>query len=543
MVMLSRVTGFFRGTLLAYYFGQNRMTDAYSYAFTIPDVLWSLVAGGALYASFVPVITEYFSHDDEEGAWKTFSVVFTFISLVLAVVLPLLWIFARPLLHIFAPDLSRPQPLHPALAAGTWVVSLRGHPVLVRPMDLAVTLTRIVIPAQLCFFLGSLLMGCQHSLKRFTIPAMGPVIYNLGIIVGGFAGQMFPRYFGGMKNGYGIAGFAWGALVGAFIGSIVIQVWAIQGIRPKFRPSLNLRFKGAKKCGKLVLPVLLGVSLPQVDQIINGFYVSGLAGGRSILDYTNRLMQLPLGIFGQAIGMVILPTLSQHAAQKDTRQFKDMISFGIRLALFLTVPAAALMVVLAAPLIHVVYQHGNFQASNTSAAVPALIYYAIGVPAWSAQAVIARGFYALQDTWTPVIVGTLVTIIFFILNGQLVHRMQTPGAALATTIAATLHATCLYVLLSRRIGGVNKRELVFSCRRIVVGALLMLGAAYGVSALIPYALSRTLGGSILELVLASAIGGAVYLGFQLLMGSDEIRRFKSMMRRRPPVVEGVDTGE
>src|SRR5205085_2437718 len=157
-----------------------------------------------------------------------------------------------------------------------------------------------------------------------------------------------------------------------------------------------------------------GVSLPQATAIVNGMFVAQMASAKSILEYTNRLMQLPLGIFGQAIGIAVLPTLSQQAAQDDMPAFRRTLNYGVRLALFLTVPTSILLIVLARPLIAMVYQHKNFLPSDTDSAVPALTFYALGVAAWSAQAVVARAFYARNDTWTPVLAGTFVTFCIFI---------------------------------------------------------------------------------------------------------------------------------
>jgi putative peptidoglycan lipid II flippase len=381
MVLLSRVLGFARDAIIAAQFGQNAITSAYLYAFTLPDTLWMLVAGGAFYAAFVPVITEYFTKGDEEAAWKTYSIVTTFLFVCLSVVIPLAWIFARPLIeHFIAPGF-------PDYAV------IPGHGV-VHPLSMAVEMTRIVLPAQYCFFLGTLMMGMLQAKKRFLMPAFGPVIYNVGIIAGGLL----------LAPTIGIMGFSWGALVGAVVGNLILQIWAIRGIGVRFKPSLDLSFPGVKRAGKLVLPVIFGVSLPQATAIVNGMFVANVASAKSILEFTNRLMQLPLGIFGQAIGIAVLPTLSQQAAQDDMPAFRETLNHGIRLALFLTAPTSILLIVLAQPLITMVYQRGSFTAADTASAVPALVLYSLGVWAWSAQAVVARAFYARNDTWTPVLV-------------------------------------------------------------------------------------------------------------------------------------------
>ena len=317
MVLVSRLLGFLRDAIIAATFGQNEITSAYLYAFTLPDTLWMLVAGGAFYAAFVPVVTEYYTHGDEEAAWKTYSIITTFLFLCLSVIIPLAWIFADPLLrHCIAPGFPDRQLLPDGRV--------------IYPLSMAVRMTRIVLPAQYCFFLGTLMMGMLQAKKRFFMPALGPVLYNVGIILGGLT----------LSHRLGIAAFSWGALAGALVGNLLLQAWAVQGIGARFRPSLQLRFPGVKRAGKLVLPVIFGVSLPQATAIVNGMFVAHVGSAKSILEYTNRLMQLPLGIFGQAIGIAVLPTLSQQAAQNDMPAFRRTLNYGVRLALFLTVPTS-----------------------------------------------------------------------------------------------------------------------------------------------------------------------------------------------------------
>ncbi|HEU4753901.1 MAG TPA: murein biosynthesis integral membrane protein MurJ, partial [Armatimonadota bacterium] len=461
MVLLSRVLGFLRDALIAATFGKNAITDAYFYAFKLPDTLWMLVAGGAFYAAFVPVITEYFTHGDEEGAWKTYSIVTTFLFTILSIVIPLAWIFARPLIeHFIAPGLT------------DYVVTERFG--VVHPLSMTVEMTRIVLPSQFCFFLGTLMMGMLQAKKRFLMPAVGPVVYNLGIIIGGLT----------LSRWWGIAGFSWGALGGALVGNLLLQAWAIQGINARFRPSLELSFPGVKRAGKLVLPVIFGVSLPQATDIVNGMFVARVASANSILAYTNRLMQLPLGIFGQAIGIAVLPTLSQQAAQDDMVAFRRTLNYGVRLALFLTVPTSILLIVLAQPLITLVYQRGNFTAADTANATPALVLFCLGVGAWSAQAVVARAFYARNDTWTPVLAGTFVTFFIFVpLNFILTPLMNVPGTplltrgpALATTLASLTNTLLLLYFAAKRFGGINGRRIVVSLVRIMVACIPMAAA-------------------------------------------------------------------
>jgi putative peptidoglycan lipid II flippase len=517
MVMLSRVLGFVRDALIAAQFGQNAITSAYNYAFTLPDTLWMLVAGGAFYAAYVPVITEYFTRGEEENAWKTFSVITTFLFLSLTVVIPLCWVYARPILSYglarnFTDDI---------------VVPPFGR---VHPLSMAVTMTRIVLPAQYCFFLGTLMMGMLQARQRFLMPALGPVIYNVGIILGGL---LFGRTLG-------IAAFSWGALAGALVGNLLLQIWAVRAIGARFRPSLELGFPGVKRAGKLVLPVICGVSLPQVTAIVNGMFVADVASARSILENTNRLMQLPLGIFGQAIGIAVLPTLSQQATLADLPRFRATLAHGVRLSLFLTVPASALMIVLAGPLISVVFQRGHFTAADTANAAPALIFFALGVAAWSAQSVVARAFYARNDTWTPVLAGTGVTLLLFVplnfLFRPLFDVQGTPlltrGPALAASIASTANVLLLLWFAHHRFGGIHGREILASLARTAVASLALAAGAGAASALLARALPPGHALAFAQLLGGGCLGLALFLLTTRLLGSEELRQLGALRRRR-----------
>jgi putative peptidoglycan lipid II flippase len=517
MVMLSRLLGFGRDALIAALFGQNAVVDAYVYAFTLPDTLWMLVAGGAFYAAFVPVITGYFAKGEEENAWKTFSIVSTFLFVALSIIIPLCWIFARSILGGF---------LAPNLTDDT-VVPAFGR---VQPLTMAVQMTRIVLPAQYCFFLGTLMMGMLQSRGRFFVPALGPVIYNVGTILGGFL----------LHRQLGIMAFSWGALSGAVAGNLLLQIVALRGIGPRFRPSLELGFPGAKRVGRLVLPVFFGVSLPQATAVVNGMFVAHIESARTILENANRLMQLPLGVFGQAIGIVVMPTLSRQAALDDLPQFRETLAHGIRLALFLTIPASALIIALAEPLITLVYQRHQFTPANTIDTARALVFYAVGIAAWSAQAVVARAFYARNDTWTPVLAGTAVTFLLFVplnfLFRPLFHvegtTLATRGPALAASLAAITNVLLLLVLARRRFGGIQGRRVATSFARTTAASI----AAGAVAAIAAGGLAGTLpSGHLLaatQLVGGGLLGLLVFLLLARLLGAEELQQIVGLLRRR-----------
>lgn len=516
-VIASRLIGFLRDAIIAAYFGQGAVTDAYIYAFRLPDTLYLLVAGGAFSAAFVPVVTAYFTQNRPRAAWKTFSILATFLFVLLSVVIPLCWIFARPLFQY-------------VLARGLPDFAVDPRHGVVHPLSMTVEMTRIVLPAQYAFFIGTLMQGMLQARKQFLAPALAPVIYNLGIILGGVA----------LAPWLGIRAFSWGALGGALVGSLLLQGWALRRIGARFVPSLSLGYPGVRRVGQLVLPVIFGVSLPQTTQVVNSMFVAGVAGANTILEFTNRLMQLPLGIFGQAIGIAVLPTLSQQAAQEDMPAFRRTLNHGVRLSLFLTVPASALMIVLAEPLIAFVYQRGQFTAADTQAAVPALVLFSLGVGAWSAQAVLARAFYARHDTWTPVILGTISTLAIFVpLNFVLTAYYGaggttgiTRGPALATSLASCANTLMLLLFAARRFGGINGQRIVLSLSRVLLACLPMAGLAHVVEREArAFPLTGTWHAAAV-LAAAGLAGTAGFLGGAVILRCEEVNELLRLVRRR-----------
>jgi putative peptidoglycan lipid II flippase len=254
-------------------------------------------------------------------------------------------------------------------------------------------------------------------------------------------------------------------------------------------------------------------------------------------------MQLPLGIFGQAIGIAVLPTLAMQAAQADLPRFRATLAHGVRLSLFLTVPASALMMVLAQPLITMVFQRGHFTAAATANAVPALVFFSLGVASWSAQSVVARAFYARNDTWTPVLTGTGVTLLLFVplnfLFRPLFNVPETPlltrGPALAASIAATANVLILLWFAHRRFGGIRGREILGSLARTLVASLILAAGAWGTAVLATQALPPGHARAAAQLFGGGLAGTALFLLTTRLLGSEELRQIGTLVRRRQTV--------
>jgi Na+-driven multidrug efflux pump len=309
-IFASRLLGMLRDTVIAFRFGQNELTDAYRAAFQLPDLLFFMVAGGALSSSLMPIFSRYWETGQREEAWRVFSIVATvMVSLTTALVLAL---------EILAP----------------LAVALMFPGFDAQRLALTTHMTRIVLPAQICFLLGGLMMATLYARKHFLAPALGPNIYNIGIIFGGLVLALW----------LGVSGLAWGALAGAFIGSVLLPLVVMRRLGSAFRLEFNLRHEGAREVFRLMLPVMFGLSLPGIYMLILRVFASWLpAGAISALDNANRQMQAPLGIVGQGVALAIFPALTTLAAREDWGALRETLRRGLRLVWFLTAPATVLL--------------------------------------------------------------------------------------------------------------------------------------------------------------------------------------------------------
>lgn len=451
-ILASRLLGLVRERVIAHQFGQGFWTDVYNGAFTIPDLLFFLIAGGAFSSAFIPVFTEYLEMDNERDAWRIFSAVATVMGLVVTVFIILG--------EIFTPQLV--------------VWTNPGYLAIPGKVEATVGLTRILLPAQICFFLGGLMMGTLQVRHRFGPVVLGPMIYNIGIICGGIF----------LARRFGISGLCWGAVVGAVIGNLCLQwvmvvrsggcfVW--RGL------SKHLRHPGVKQVWRLMLPVILGLALPQVSTIIGKMFASRLGDGpQSALMYANKLLQVPLGVFAQSTAQAAFPTMAAQAARGEIAALRSTVSYGLRSILFLTIPSSLLLFVLALPAVQLLLQTGKYTVKDAEMAAACLRFFAIGLFAWSGHSIITRGFYALKDSRTPVIVGTAVTAIFVPLNYVVLwifgsgtrHQVSAvAGLALVTSLAASIHMLTMLVLLRTRLRGIEGGRLLVSVGRMLAASL------------------------------------------------------------------------
>lgn len=444
-LLLSRVLGIVRDQVMVWSFGRNELTDAYRWAFQIPDLIFFAVAGGALSSAFIPVFSEYLHTDREEDAWHVFSAVTTIMSLIVLGFIALAWIYALPLTHVIAPG-SEADPVRPLIA----------H------------MSRIILPAQFAFFVGGLMFGTLYARQVFSVPGLGPNVYNIGIIFGALvlAHLVTP----------GIVGMSWGALVGAFVGNLVIPYFAMRKLVSKFRLSLDWRHPGVKKVFRLMLPVVLGLSLPgvygMIMQAFSSFFPKGTA---TALDLSNKLMQAPLGVFGQSLAIAAFPALSQFFAQGRMDLYRDQMAKTLRQVIFITLPISVLFVVFSPELITLLFQYGKkFGATDTAAVAGALQMFGLGITFWCLHPVLMRGFFAVQNSVTPIVLGTATTVLFV---GLCLGLMQTPlgyrALPLASSISAVALAAFLLWGLRRQAGDLDVRGILQTLGKGLVGAAAM----------------------------------------------------------------------
>src|SRR5213593_3803654 len=476
-VLASRVLGLVREQVFAVFFGAGRELDAFITAFRIPNLLRDLFAEGALSAAFVTTFTWRLEHDGEAAAWRLANLVVNALAIVVgAITLAGIW-FAPALVTAIAPGFA----------------DIPGK------VELTVALTRIMFPFLLLVALAAVAMGILNTRHIFGVPAAASAFFNLGSIAGGLGctAWLAPGYLAGVL-GRGPApdpglvtramtGMAIGTLVGGLL-QLLVQVPSLWRVGFRYRPLLALRDPGLRQVMRLMAPATVGAAAVQVNVFVNNNFASYLGNGPvSWLNVAFRFMQLPIGLFGVAIGTVTLPVVSRHGARGDTRALGGTVRQALELVALLCLPAAVGLGLLGVPVIGLIYEHGRFGAADTAAAAAALAGYAVGLAGYAGIKVLAPSFYALGDARTPMLVSVLSIGVNWVLNWIFVRRLGFGhlGLALATSAVALGNFALLYVFLRRRIGRFGGRS---AFGRIAAATLVMAAVTWGVDRLVAGAL-------------------------------------------------------
>ncbi len=498
-MVLSRIIGYVRDMVILARFGQNKFTDAYNAAFSIPDFLYYLLVGGALSSAFIPVFSSYLATQKEEDGWRVASTIFNIVMILMLVGISIGFIFAPTLIYILVPGFSPDN------------------------LDLTVKMTRIMFLQTFFMALNGISMGILNSYQHFLAPAVGSVMYNLGIIV---VGLLLAPYFG-------IVGFAIGVVVGAAL-NFAVQLPALLKLGLRYRFIIDMSHPGVKKIGTLILPVLIGLSVTHFNLFVNQNLGSSLPEGMiTALRNAQRIMQLPIGVFAIAIAVAVFPTLTGHAARGEKEEFKKTMSLGVRTIIFVTLPAAVGLMALKTPVVRLLFQQGRFTVEDTQATAYALLFYSIGLFAYSAIQLLNRVFYSLQDTRTPVTVGILTIMVNIALNFLLIKPLGHGGLALAYSIAGIVNLLGLLIILRQKIGGIDGKRILASFSKtllvsLVMGVLAYLGAWF-TEILVG---TTTKFGQLLQVGVGVSIGVLVFTSLVLLLKMEEGELAKSLFLRR-----------
>jgi len=473
-VLASRLLGFFREWTVAHQVGSNAITDSYYAAFTLPDFLNYLVAAGSLSLTFIPVFAQYVAEDREEEGWRVFSTVICVMGLALVALVALAEILTPQLATLIAPGFG------PAEKARL------------------IFLTRLMLPAQICFYLGGILSAVQYAKAQFVVPSLAPLIYNLGVILGGVF--LSPKI--------GIMGFAVGVLAGAATGNFLLQVYGSRRAGARFRPNFDIRHPGFRLFLKLAIPIMLALSLSFADDWIVRWFGSYLQPASiTWLSYSKTLMRVPLGVVGQAVGVASFPVLAQLYSQKKFEEFNNTLNATLKGLTLLLVPVSALTIAQSSPLVYLVFSHTRLRGPDFEATASTLALFSVGMFAWGAQNILARGFYATQDTLTPAVVGTALTFLNLPVYWLLVRRAQHLGLAMASSLGIIVYTIVLFALLNRLTANREAGSLLVFFAKIAAAAALGGLACFELLTWLETRIAwRTTHGAFVVLVLASLAG-------------------------------------
>jgi putative peptidoglycan lipid II flippase len=428
-ITLSRVIGYLREAYIAYAFGAGQQTDAYVAAFTLPDWLNYIVAGGTASITFISIYTRFLAEKREQDAQKTFSIIITVMTTVL--------IAGTILAEIFTPQFA------------AWMF----HGFTPEQMRLCVHLTRILLPAQIFFYVGGVISAVLLSHRLFLLPAFGPLIYNVFIIAGGVvAGRQF-----------GIASLAYGALFGSIAGPFLINAIGAAKIGTGYQASFEVKNSAFREWVRLSIPLMLGVSLVTADDWILRYFASSGIGDIARLNYAKRLFAVPIAILGQATGQASLPFFSRLFGEKKFTEFAATVNASVYRITAASLLLTGWMMAIAVPLIDLVYRRGHFTFADSESTGLYFFWFSLSLALWSSQALYARAFYASGNTLTPMVATSLITLASLPMYSLLFRTLSVTGLAIASDLGITVNAIAIALLLHFRgmvpLDGMNWREL------------------------------------------------------------------------------------
>lgn len=511
----SGALGLIRDAVVTSTFGASAVLDSFAYAQRIPELLFVLVAGGALGSSFIPIFARFLQKSDTVGAWRLASAVMT-LALLTAALLAIVM----------------------ALAAQSIVSGLITPDAPAELRDLTTALTQIMLLTVPIFSVSGLLMGVLNAHQLFTLPALAAAMYNVGQIFGALVlARVLPALVIQGESHANIYGLAWGTVIGAVL-HLAVQLPGLRRVGAHFSFLPNFNTPGTREVLLMMGPRVLGLAVVQINFLVNvalAYPPRMIAGSASVFTQAWKLMFFVLGPVAQSVGTALFPSLSALAAAGDHDGYKDRLASAMRGVLFLALPAAVGLIVLGEPVIRVLFERGLWTFEHSVAAAWALSLLAIGMPGHALLEVLARAFYALEDTRTPVFVGVVAMIVNITLSIILVRFVGNPdelargafaGLALANSLTTLLESGVLWLLLRRRIGWKDDAGVMSTSIRIAF-------AAVGMGVLIWWVMGNLSINSVwMQVIIGVPLGIAVFFGLALLLRVNEASALPALLLRR-----------
>ena len=475
--VLSNLVGLIRQNIILRIFGTSSVMDAFNATRLIPDVLFSLIAGGALASAFIPTFTGFLEEKDNKGAWHLASAIANLVVIVLTFISLLAEVFAPQIvsfLYILRPQLEQAQ------------------------QTLIVELLRIMLLTPVIFGISGLVMGILNSFQSFMLPALAPTMYWVGWIIG----ALF------LVPSMGIYGLAWGVVLGACLHLAVQIPGLVRLAGRRYYPTLGLRTAAVREVGRLMVPRLFGVAIVQLNFVLNTILATGMAvGSLTAINTAWMIVTMPQVAIAQAIAIAALPTFSAQVARGELGEMRSSLAATLRSVILLSAPASLGLILLRDPIVALLFQYGKFDAHSTSLVAWALLWYAAGLIGHCLVEILSRAFYALHNTLTPVVVGIVamsLNLVFSLLFSAWFLRIGWPphgGLALANSLATAIEAATLIYLIRRKLNGLEGRYILTASLQGLLACLVMCLALWGW-------LNWTSGRSVLLVA-----GGGVVIGF------------------------------
>ncbi len=494
----SRLIGVVRDRIFAHQFGAGDVLDAYYAAFRIPDLVYNLLIVGALSAGFIPIFMDLLVKNKEE-AWKVTNSVLNILAISALFFCGILFIFTPQLMELIVPGFSG------------------------KKMDMAILLTRIMFLSPIILGVSSVVSGVLQSFKSFFVYSLTPIMYNIGIIIGAIF----------LVPVFGVAGLAYGVVIGAIM-HLIIQLPTLIDHGFKYRPLFDYKNTFVQKIGKLMIPRTLGMATSQINLLAITVMASTIgAGSIAVFNFANNLQYLPIGIIGISFAVAAFPTLSQFVSQDETSKMVEHLSKTVRQILFFIIPFTVAFILLRAQIVRVVLGSGQFDWTATILTADALALFSISLFAQCLIPLLARGFYAIKDTWTPFLIGLVGALLNILLAIYLKQFMGVLGLALAFSIAMIAQMALLWISLHHRVGSLQESKVIFSLYKISLAGIVMATVIQITKAPIANLVDmERFWGILIQGAVSGTIGFLVYGAICYFLKLEEMLIFKNSLKRR-----------